>query len=41
MDSVHSDELNKLAVLLFEKTGLSRYVPSITDEIEEEIEGRM
>ena len=39
MESVHSDELNKLAVLLFEKTGLSRCVPSITDEIEEEIEG--
>lgn len=39
MESVHSEELNKLAVLLFEKTGLSRCVPSITDEIEEEIEG--
>lgn len=39
MDSVHSEELNKLAVLLFEKTGLSRCVPSISDEIEEEIEG--
>lgn len=39
MKSVHSEELNKLAVLLFEKTGLSRCVASIADEIEEEIEG--
>lgn len=39
MESVHSEELNKLAVLLFEKTGLSRCVPSISAEIEEEIEG--
>ena len=39
MKSVHSEDLNKLAVLLFEKTGLSRCVPSLTDEIEEEIEG--
>lgn len=39
MKTVHSDELNKLAILLFEKTGLSRCVPSIRDLIEEEIEG--
>ena len=39
MESVNSEGLNKLAVLLFEKTGLNRCVPSISDEIEEEIEG--
>ncbi len=39
MDTVHSEELDKLAKLLFDKTGLSRCVRSISDEIEEEIEG--
>lgn len=39
MDSVTSENLNKLALLIFEKTGLSRCVPSIQDEIEEQIEG--
>ena len=34
MESVHSVELDKLAKLLFEKTGLSRCVRSINDEIE-------
>jgi hypothetical protein len=39
MDSVTSENLNKLALLIFEKTGLSRCVPSIQDEVEEQIEG--
>jgi hypothetical protein len=39
MDSVTSESLNKLALLIFEKTGLSRCVPSIQDEVEEQIEG--
>lgn len=39
MELDNSEELNKLVVLLFEKTGLSRCVPLITDEVEEELEG--
>ena len=38
--STRFDMLNKLAVLLFQKTGLSRCVSSIYNEIEEEISGR-
>jgi hypothetical protein len=38
MDAINSDILNKLAVLIFDKTGLSRCVPSIHDEVEERIE---
>jgi hypothetical protein len=39
MDTVNSEHLNKLALLIFEKTGLSKCVPSIHDEVEEQIEG--
>ncbi len=39
MDSVKTENLNKLALLIFEKTGLSRCVSSIQDEVEEQLEG--